>query len=72
MLTLKAPEYIYIYNIHIYVPYAFCFIYCQIKDKFLIKATLGSKALITRRPKSYLRADTYGRKRGKAEDAQYS
>ena len=41
-------------------------------DRFLLKAAFGSEALITGRRGAYLRADTYKRKCGKAEDTQYS
>ena len=41
-------------------------------DRFLIKAAFGSEALIRGWRGVYLRADAYMRKRGKAEDAQYS
>ena len=41
-------------------------------DRFLIRAALGSEALIRGRRGAYLKADAYKRKCGKAEDAQYS
>ena len=41
-------------------------------DKFLIKAAFGSEAFIRGRHGTYLRADAYKRKCGKAEDPQYS
>ena len=39
-------------------------------DRFLTKAIFGSEVLIAGRRSAYLRADTYKRKCGKAEDAQ--
>ena len=39
---------------------------------FLIKAAFGCEALIRGRRGTYLRAHTYKRKCGKAEDTQYS
>ena len=41
-------------------------------DRFLIRAVLGSEALIRGRRGAYLKADAYKRKCGKAEDAQYN
>ena len=45
---------------------------CQIMVSFLIKAAFGSEALVRGQRGTYLRADSYKRKCGKAEDAQYS
>ena len=41
-------------------------------DRFLIRAALGSEALIRGRRGAYLKADAYKRKCGKAEYAQYN
>ena len=41
-------------------------------DRFLIKAAFESQAVIRGRRGAYLRADTYQRKCGKAEEVQYS
>ena len=41
-------------------------------DRFLIKAAFGSEALMREWCDAYLRADTYKRKCGEAEDGQYS
>ena len=41
-------------------------------DRLLIKAAFGSEVLIKGQHGAFLRGDAYKRKRGKAEDAQYS
>ena len=40
-------------------------------NRFLIKASFRSEALIKGQRGAYLRADAYKKKCGKAEDAQY-
>ena len=46
LIYSRATGYFNCFNVYIFAPYAFYFGYCCIMDRFLIKATFGSEALI--------------------------
>ena len=46
-------NYLNCFNVYIFAPFAFYFSYCQIMDRFLIKAAFGSEVLIRRKRGAY-------------------
>ena len=72
LIYSRTTSYMNCFNLYVFSLYAFCFSYCFIMDRFLIKAAFGSEALTRERCGAYLRADAYKRKCSKAEDARYS